>query len=228
MNFMDFIVGFELSGSTESFSNKEKEKSTAESSVYWIKCDNMCKDDENFITNLLKKNQKMHHESLKAEKKCECKCKNQPDFYEGLLRLFAECEKMMREGVSEKTLIHFMSTFFDIEERLRSEIEKSDTAKSCQCAEKDCTYYIRNGTYYMPKQMSYAEWKKRLTDDEINEALENGIRGDQIIYLPKTEKEKIIKLIDKCFEIIDKQSDADFIRIKEHLVDMLCVLVQYR
>ncbi len=183
MNFMDFIVGLELSGRTESFSDKQEEKSMAEpkattkplenhcadckkcekhlekcikinrdtleklcieslkskAQVYWLqaKCDNICKDiDEDFI-NLLKRSgksadyQKCDTESLKAEKKCECKCKSNQDFHKELLEQFKECEEILYKGtMTPRETVHFLSIFHDMVRKLQAEIEKADTAKS--------------------------------------------------------------------------------------------------
>ena len=218
MNCTDFIVGFELSGRTDSFSEKN----------------DVCKKLE-------KQFEKCNTESLKAEKKCECKCKSNQDFYKELLGQFEECRKILGEGPSAETIMHFMSTFFDIEKKLRTEIEKSDTDESpiywIKCEDDDENFitnllkhhkfrydFEANEKADTTKSCQCAE--KCLTDDDINEALENGKRSDKIIYLPKTEKEKITKLINECFRIIKRNSDVDFLFIKGYLLDILRILQQ--
>lgn len=236
INFKDFMIKLALSGSVEYFPDNNKEENKTESTG--------CKKCEKYLEKFARTDRdalKKHcTESLKAEKKCECKCKSNQDFHKELLEEISDFHGHL---VNKYQSINEITSFLcDIENKLMARLsmtepiywimckdddesfiinllqrcklkiyddgfkanEKADTVKSCQCAEK-C-----------------------LTDDEINEALENWNRSDKIIYLPKTEKEKIIKLINKCFEIIDKQSDVDFIRIKEHLLDVLLVLAQYK
>lgn len=67
-------------------------------------------------------------ESLKAEKKCECK--NQQDFNKELIKEIGE----FRIYLTQATCL-----LNNIEEKLYTEIKKADTSKLCQCAEKCLT-----------------------------------------------------------------------------------------
>ncbi len=187
-----------------------------------------------------KKAEKSQVEKNTAEKKCECKCKNQQDFHKELLGQFEECKKILGKGPSAETSMHFISTFLGIEKRLRAEIEKTDTKNSCQYAESQSYWILKkdddmckdDDENFIANLLKNHKFHVCGDGSEANEkfaeASEKSIRDDEIIYLPKTEKEKIIKLIYKCLGIIQQSYDEDFIIVKEHLCDILCTLRQYK
>lgn len=121
MNFMDFIAKLEISGSTEYSPDKDKEKITNESTF--------CKEREKYLEKYSRINRdalkNICTESLKAEKKCECKCKNQQDFNKKLIKEINEFRIYLMKKMQS---LNEVDTFLcNIEERLCTEIGKSDT-----------------------------------------------------------------------------------------------------
>lgn len=164
-----------------------------------------------------------------AEKPCECKCKNQQNFNKEMLGKVRECKETMCLKTLDRD-IKIYQVLENMENKLMARLsiteskpDKSDTEKSYkrltveEFAEIVCGGYLDAG-----------DNKINITQADIDKAFERGIPSDQIIYLPKEEKEKIIKEIDKCFGIINKNSDKGFRIIAQHLGDILCILAQYK
>ena len=191
-----------------------------------------------------------------AEKPCECKCKNQQNFNKEILGKVRECKETMCLKTLDRD-IKIYQVLENMENKLMARLsiteskpDKSDTEKSYkreeksltaeEIAEKVCNSFEECTKCEISQDINgYTEIvcggyldagdnKINITQAAIDKAFERGITGDQIIYLPKEEKEKIIKEIDKCFGIINKNSDEGFRIIAQHLGDILCILAQYK
>ena len=121
------------------------------------------------------------------------------------------------------TLFGIASAFSEKDDTDKPKTETKTAEKKCDCTEKTET---KKPCKCIKNCKNHEEFYAK----DIDEFLKKGIRlrGDQIIYLPKIKKEEILKAIDKCFEIINNNSDVNFHRIGGHLLDVIYILSQYK
>ncbi len=130
---------------------------------------------------------------------------------------------------------NFLADFFAISATAFIEKEKSEKNFDCK-KQKDVSKQTAKidgheipKPKYSKKTICYCCDIDDKVRNEIKKAdiVKDGIPitlNEQMVFLSKKEKEKIIELIDKCFQIIKVQSDIDFERIKLYLCDILDIL----